>query len=135
LKTGPGQTPPGGTAESTTDLALTRTVLATDRTLMAWIRTALSMISFGFTIYKFLHGMSEAGGIRLRRPEEPRHLGVFLVVLGTGSLVVAVLDYIRTLTRATGHRPRLGPAFYVACAVIALGFWVLVGLFGKPAPA
>jgi putative membrane protein len=34
-------------------LALDRTRLAYERTLMAWIRTAASLISFGFTIYKF----------------------------------------------------------------------------------
>jgi putative membrane protein len=38
---------------SNTDLAFERTVLAYERTLMAWIRTAISLISFGFTIYKF----------------------------------------------------------------------------------
>ena len=36
-----------------TQLALDRTWLAHERTLMAWIRTSVSMISFGFTIYKF----------------------------------------------------------------------------------
>ena len=28
-------------------------MVALDRTLMAWVRTATSLISFGFTIYKF----------------------------------------------------------------------------------
>jgi putative membrane protein len=115
-------------APSTTDLAVTRTILAAGRTLMASMRTALSMIGFGFTIYKFLHGLTEAGGIHLRRPEEPRRLGLFLVALGTGSLLIAVVEYVRTLGRVEGHRPRLGSTFYVACAVVALGFWVLVGL-------
>ena len=36
-----------------TRLAIDRTRLAYERTLMAWIRTAVSMITFGFTIYKF----------------------------------------------------------------------------------
>ena len=36
-----------------TELAVDRTWLAHERTLMAWVRTATSMISFGFTIYKF----------------------------------------------------------------------------------
>lgn len=134
MKTEPGHAPPRGTGESTTDLAVMRTILAAERTLMAWIRTGLSMISLGFTIYKFLHGMHEAGGIRLRRPEEPRRLGLFLVALGTASLVVGVLEYVRTRSRTEGHRPRLGPPFYVACAVITLGLWVLVGLFSQWGP-
>jgi len=40
-------------------LALDRTRLAAERTLMAWVRTALSMISFGFTIYKFLQVLQQ----------------------------------------------------------------------------
>jgi putative membrane protein len=135
LKTGPGTAPPSGTTESATDLAVARTILAAERTLMAWIRTALSMISFGFTIYKFLNGLNEAGGIHLRRPEEPRRLGLFLAALGTGSLVVGVLEYVRTLGRTEGHRPRLGSTFYVACIVVALGFWVLVGLIRQSGPS
>src|SRR6185295_20233331 len=45
------------TAPAPTDnaflLAVERTRLAHERTLIAWVRTALSMISFGFTVYKF----------------------------------------------------------------------------------
>ena len=43
-----------------TQMALDRTWLAHERTLMAWVRTATSMISFGFTIYKFFE--FEKGG-------------------------------------------------------------------------
>ncbi|PYY11310.1 MAG: hypothetical protein DMG61_19450, partial [Acidobacteria bacterium] len=45
------------TVPNSTDLAFERTRMAAERTLIAWIRTALSMISFGFTIYKFLQAM------------------------------------------------------------------------------
>ena len=41
------------TLDAGTRLAVNRTRLAYERTLMAWVRTAASMISFGFTIYKF----------------------------------------------------------------------------------
>ena len=52
------------------DLGETRTIMAADRTLMAWIRTALSMLSFSFTIYKFLEGV--AGQRALAHPNSPR---------------------------------------------------------------
>ena len=39
--------------DNSTRLAVDRTRLAHERTLMAWVRTATSLISFGFTIYKF----------------------------------------------------------------------------------
>jgi len=36
-----------------TRLAVDRTRLAFERTMMAWVRTATSLITFGFTVYKF----------------------------------------------------------------------------------
>ena len=41
------------------ELALRRTFLAHERTLMAWIRTSVSLISFGFTIYKFFQYLAQ----------------------------------------------------------------------------
>jgi putative membrane protein len=101
---------------------------------MAWIRTALSMIGFGFTIFKFLHGLEEAGSLHLRRPDEPRIIGLFLTALGTGSLLVGILEHVQTLARIPGPRPRPGVALYVACAVVALGAIVFVGLVSRAGP-
>jgi len=123
--------PSGG--ESSTELAITRTRLASDRTLMAWVRTALSMISFGFTIYKFLNGMHEAGGIRLRRPEGPRDIGLFLTALGTGSLVAGMIEHMQTRRRIEG-RTHFGAGFYVAAVGLALGVLVLFGLITRRGP-
>jgi putative membrane protein len=125
---------PGGAGDRKTDLACTRTMLAAERTLMAWIRTALSMISFGFTIFKFLLGLNEAGSIRLLRPEAPRNIGLFLAALGTGSLLAGLLQYLQTLRHLPGSPPRLGVAFYVACAVVVLGLVVLVGMIRRAGP-
>jgi inner membrane protein YidH len=44
---------------SSKELSLDRTIQAHDRTLMAWVRTATSLISFGFTIYKFFQYLRE----------------------------------------------------------------------------
>ena len=117
-----------------TELAARRTSLAAERTLMAWIRTALSMISFGFTIFKFLGGLHEAGTIRLRRPEAPRDIGLFLAALGTGSLVAALFQHV-ALARELGRSPwQTGPAPYVSLAVVLLGLLVLFGLIARTGP-
>ena len=50
-----------------TQLAFDRTRLAYDRTMMAWVRTATSLISFGFTIYKFFQ-------IEISKGEPDKHL-------------------------------------------------------------
>ena len=119
---------------NSTDLAATRTSLAAERTLMAWIRTALSMIGFGFTIFKFLNGLHEAGSIRLRRPEAPRDIGLFLAALGTGSLIAALIQHT-ALAHQLGRSPwQTGPAPYVAFAVVLLGLLVLFGLIARMGP-
>lgn len=120
-------------SETSNELASTRTVLAAERTLMAWVRTALSMISFGFTIYKFLHGMEAAGGIRLRRPEEPRNIGIFLAALGSASLLAGLVEHLQTLRHVEG-RPKPGATFYMACVVLVLGLVVFVGLVTQRGP-
>lgn len=127
---------PGGSLESSNELATTRTVLAAERTLMAWVRTALSMISFGFTIYKFLHGLQEAGGIRLRHPEEPRNIGIFLAALGSASLLAGILEHLQTLrgVEGAGRRLKLGATFFTACVVLVLGLVVFAGLVTQRGP-
>ncbi len=120
-------------AQTRTELASDRTVMAADRTLMAWIRTALSMISFGFTIYKFLTGLGASSTIQLTNPEGPRHLGLLLTVLGTGSLVAGVLQYIQVI-RQTGAVLRFRVAFYVAWVVVALGLTILLGIAFRRGP-
>ena len=47
--------------DASTRLSYERTMLSHDRTLMSWVRTATSLITFGFTIYKFFQ--IELGGL------------------------------------------------------------------------
>ena len=83
---------------TTTELAVMRTRMSADRTLMAWIRTALSMISFGFTIYKFLQYVRESEGVELRA-QGPRNLGLSLILLGTGALAAASIQHWKLMKR------------------------------------
>jgi putative membrane protein len=92
------------------------------------------MISFGFTIYKFLHAFAESGAIHLRRPNAPRDLGLFLTVLGTGSLVAGLIQYVQMLRQIHLSVLRTSVTFYVACAVIVLGLAVLLGIVAKAGP-
>jgi putative membrane protein len=122
-------------AKERTDLAGTRTSLAAERTLMAWIRTALGMISFGFTIYKFLHGLEESNAVHFRHQAGGRNLGVFLAALGTGSLIAGTVQYVQTMRAIGGpRRGGLGLVFYISCAVILLGLLVLVGILMRLGP-
>ena len=82
-----------------TDLAVERNLMAADRTLMAWVRTALSMISFGFTIYKFLQAATHGEKVGLLREQGPRRLGLFLISLGTIAVVMGSIEYFWTVKR------------------------------------
>jgi putative membrane protein len=77
------------------DLGQKRTVMAADRTLMAWIRTSLSMLSFGFTIYKFLDALADSH--QIANSSSPRHIGMFLVGMGTLTMVMGTIGYWTTL--------------------------------------
>jgi len=113
-------------AEERTDVALDRTRMAAERTLMAWIRTTLSMISFGFTIYKFFQYLQQTGTAAGWRPQAPRNLGLSLVILGTGMLVLAIVQHWVFLKRL---RQRSGRRMPVSLALVAAFFITLLGLF------
>ena len=86
-------------AADRTDLALIRTVVALDRTLMAWVRTAISLISFGFTIYKFFQGLQDARTISSEgRLLDPADVALIMIGLGVAALVGATLQYRHQLS-------------------------------------
>lgn len=112
-------------AQTRTDLAVERTTMAADRSLMAWIRTALSMVGFGFTIYKFLQYLSNEVVATTLRQQLPRNLGLFLIGLGTASVIFGCIQYFKTMKgigKQYGHT--LGRFPLIVAALIGL-----LGLF------
>ena len=118
----------GAALPDATKLALDRTRLAYDRTLLAWIRTAASLISFGFTIYKFFQ--------YLRDGKEPAHTGAIgprgfalvMIVTGIAGLLLATIDHRRhmmALRQQYGHANVPYSMSAVLGALIAL-----LGVFG-----
>ena len=105
-----------------------RTIMGADRTLMAWIRTALSMLSFGFTIYKFLEGAAQKDALTL--PHSPQQVGLFLAGLGTLSMLLGTWDYwvtLKDLRRAEEFR--LGrPALLIAVIMSVAGVMLFFGI-------
>jgi len=97
-----------GRGKERLDLGVSRTLMAADRTLMAWIRTGLSMLSFGFTIYKFLQYVKESASGSILRAQGPRRFGIFLIGLGTASIIFGLIDYYRlakSLEGESGRKP------------------------------
>jgi putative membrane protein len=106
-----------------TDLALTRTNLAYDRTLMAWVRTATSLISFGFTIYKFFQFEAGQRAAHTDLLLGPRTFAVVMIAIGIIALAMATTH---SLVRAHGMRKQgfkvpFSPATVLAGLVSGLG--------------
>ena len=87
---------------SNTDLAFERTVLAENRTLMAWVRTAISLISFGFTIYKFFQEHTQAS----HRFLTPRRVGMIMILFGL--LVILIIVESAALKRGVAEDGKRG---------------------------
>ena len=104
-------------------LALDRTRLASERTLMAWVRTALSMISFGFTIYKFLQVVQEQSQVAALRPQAPRELGLTLIGIGTFAVIVASVQHWNYVKKLRPDQPCKiwDLTLVVACLIALLG--------------
>jgi putative membrane protein len=82
-----------------TQLAVDRTRLAHDRTLVAWVRTATSLISFGFTIYKFFQYLQEKNQAREDRIFGPREFALIMIGIGLTALALATLQHRRDMVQ------------------------------------
>ena len=90
-------------APTSMELAIDRTRLAHDRTLMAWIRTATSLISFGFTIYKFFQYMQEQRQVSQAKLLGPREFALMMIGLGLVALILATIQHRRDLQKMRNH--------------------------------
>jgi len=106
-----------------------RTFLAIERTLMAWIRTATSLITFGFTLYKFfsyLHGQDP-----VRHPEPlfgALNVGTMMIVIGLVSLGLAAVQHWQQLKRLGAQYATPGTLSQIVAVLVAfLGVVALLG--------
>ncbi len=117
-------------------LAIDRTRMAADRTLMGWIRTALSMITFGFTLFKFLQYLQKELGTTPLHPQGPRILGLALIGIGTFSLIIGCIQqwkYIKRLMPDHHYKP-WNLAFIVAFMMAILGVLMFGSIILRTGP-
>ena len=115
--------------DATTKLAVDRTRLAYERTLMAWVRTAISLISFGFTIYKFfqIEGAGKQDGVTSATEFSVLEFSVLefsvlMIVFGLVSLLMATLEHRRDLNALRGGNSREIPAALIGLGASCIDF-------------
>jgi putative membrane protein len=110
-------------------LAFENTPLAYERTLMAWVRTATSLISFGFSIYKFFQYVREnEPGAPVQRLVGPRGYGIFMISLGLFALLLATVQHrqsMKTLRQPYPEAP-MSVAALVAAVLSTIGILALI---------
>jgi putative membrane protein len=118
-------------AQERTEMGFGRTVMALERTLMAWIRTSLSLISFGFTIFKFLQAVHDTSGGRLRE-HAPRNLGFFMILLGMGLLLLAMIQFVvamKNIQRFSDKKTPMSLSLIGAIGVLLVGIFAVLNMF------
>lgn len=117
-------------------MAVERTIMAADRSLMAWVRTGLSLISFGFTIYKFLEYQREqliTIGKELSGPSSPRVTGLLMIGIGVLCLILGTLEYLTTIKEYRKEYNFKRPAYslFISAIIAVIGILLFIGIFFK----
>ena len=80
-------------ADASVRFSFERTLLSHERTQMSWVRTATSLITFGFTLYKFFQ--FEIGASVQPRAHQvigPREFAMIMITIGLIALVLATMQ-------------------------------------------
>lgn len=102
-------------------LAVERTRLAHERTLIAWVRTALSMISFGFTVYKFFQIEIEKLQTQpTQRLLSPRMFALIMIGTGLVALAMSTAQHRQSMKRLRDESGLVTVPVSIATVVAAL---------------
>ena len=126
--------PASSPLDQSTRLALDRTRLSYERTMMAWVRTAVSLITFGFSIYKFFQFEVERGLARPGQLIGPRSYALMMIVTGLVALSLASVQHranLRSLNDMSGGASRLSVSGWVAALVAVMGLLALIAVLAR----
>ena len=109
--------------DTSTRLAVQRTRLASERTLMAWIRTSTSLITFGFTIFKFFQYL--ASNEHRHTVVSPWIVGMAMIVIGLVALILAWVQHRQEMKALKVDVPDMPYSIAGAMAIMIAGLGVL----------
>ena len=117
-------------SDANVTLSVDRTRLSYERTLMSWIRTATSLITFGFTIYKFFQIESDRAAAASTRLIGPREFSLMMIAIGLTSLLVATIEHSRDISALKAQFPLVrfprSTARFMAGLISFLGICAIV---------
>ena len=91
-------------ADASTRFSFERTLLSHERTQMAWIRTATSLITFGFTLYKFFQfEIGEKVQPQTHQVIGPREFAMVMIAIGLIALLLATIQNQQYRQRLRKH--------------------------------
>jgi putative membrane protein len=92
--------------DTSTKLSYDRTRLAYENTMMAWVRTATSLITFGFSVFKFfqieMRGIGQEGGVI-----GARGFALLLITSGLVSLLLGTVQHIVSMRQLRAEYPAI----------------------------
>lgn len=91
---------------------------------MAWTRTATSLITFGFTLYKFFEFLHSSGqAVQSQHLFGARTFGLIMIGIGVLALVVACIQHRVQMRRLNTYYPDapFSLALLVASLIACLG--------------
>ena len=114
-----------------TALAFERTRVAYERTMMAWIRTATSLITFGFSVYKFFEFEMKGNLTAAPMLMGPRGFGLTLIGIGLMSLLFGTLTHARDLRALRQLYPATARSYAALISLVigGLGLMAMVAAF------
>jgi inner membrane protein YidH len=120
---------PETSSTTSTELAFERTRLAYENTMMAWIRTATSLITFGFSVYKFFQLEMPGRESRISFLG-PRAFALALIGVGVLSLLLGAIGHRQSMNmmrKRYAAMPR-SMSTMVAVFVAGLGLFALLAV-------
>jgi putative membrane protein len=114
-----------------TQLAAARNFLAYERTLMAWTRTSVSLISFGFTLFKFFQYIVEhEPGKHVDHVLGPKTIGAVMIGIGTSMLLLASVMHRKQLVELRKSYPEtpFSQSLILAVLITILGLMMLAAV-------
>lgn len=91
--------------------------------MMAWIRTATSLITFGFSVYKFFQ-IDQPAGAYGERFVTTRGFGIVMISMGLFALLVATIEHMGSMRML---RKEL-PSAPLSLSALVAGLMAILGI-------